>query len=222
MKFAGQRDPDVFFGSYMPQVSDVDGQSSFWGGKRRTVHIEALRGLSLQYHPQMVQSLPAKVQDDLAQRADFIKINEEIEDLGSQLSKLDISADSREIRRRRQELYEDKRQLVAVELSLWQSIQPRKITSDANSLQSSVACLPSYFGRVRRLDPPRDRLASSLFLDVSLRSAQGQSALRDMITLCRLSPKVAYRPSLQPENGRCPVWTCGQEMDRFVPHLPRA
>ena len=162
------------------------------------------------------------MQDDLAQYTDFIKINEEIKDLESQLSKLDISADSREIRRRRQELYEDKRQLVAVELSLWQSIQPRKITSEANSLQSSVACLPSYFGRVRRLDPPRDRLASSLFLDGSLRSAQGQSALRDMITLCRLSPKVAYRPSLQPENGRCPVWTCGQEMDRFVPHLPRA
>jgi hypothetical protein len=62
------------------------------------------------------------VQDDLAQRIDFIKINEEIEDLGSQLSKLDISADSREIRRRRQELYKDKRQLVAIELSLWQSI----------------------------------------------------------------------------------------------------
>ena len=110
------------------------------------------------------------MQDDLAQYTDFIKINEEIKDLESQLSKLDISADSREIRRRRQELYEDKRQLVAVELSLWQSIQPRKITSDVNSLQSSVTCLPSYFGRVRRLDPPRDRLASSLFFDVSLRS----------------------------------------------------
>ena len=41
------------------------------------------------------------MQDDLAQRIDFIKINEEIKDLRSQLSKLDISADSREIRRRR-------------------------------------------------------------------------------------------------------------------------
>jgi len=49
------------------------------------------------------------VQDDLAQYTDFIKINEEIKDLESQLSKLDISVDSREIRRRRQELYKDKR-----------------------------------------------------------------------------------------------------------------
>jgi hypothetical protein len=54
MKFAGQKDPAVFFGSYMPQLSDVDGQASFWGKKRRTVHIEALRSLNLQYHPQMV------------------------------------------------------------------------------------------------------------------------------------------------------------------------
>jgi hypothetical protein len=222
MKFAGQKDPDVFFGSYMPQVSDVDGQSGFWGGKRRAVHIEALRGLSLQYHPQMVQSLPAKVQDDLAHRADFVKINEEIQYLGSQLRRLNRSTDSRRICSRRQELYEAKRQLVAVELSLWQSIQPCKISSEANDVQSSVACLPSYFSRVRRLDPPRDRLASSLFLETSLRSAEGQSALCDMITLCKPTPEVAYRPSLHPEKGCCPVLTCGREMDRYVPHLPQA
>lgn len=66
------------------------------------------------------------------------------------------------------------------------------------------------------LDPPRDRLASSLFLYTPLRSAQGRSALQDMITLCLENPQVAYRPNLRPLNGRCSVLQCAQEMDRFV------
>lgn len=60
----------------------------------------------------------------------------------------------------------------------------------------------------------RDRLASSLFLDVPLRSPDGQAAFQDMITLCQENPKVAYRPSLRQENGRCPVSACAVEMGR--------
>lgn len=55
---------------------------------------------------------------------------------------------------------------------------------------------PSFFNRTRRLDPPRDRLALSLFLRVPLRSEEGRNALRDMIILYKENPKVAYRPSL--------------------------
>ena len=76
--------------------------------------------------------------------------------------------------------------------------------------------LPSYFNRIRRLDPPRDRLASLLFLNLPLRTVQGRSALQDMITLCKENPPVAYRPSLRPEKGRCPVPQCARDMDRFV------
>ena len=102
------------------------------------------------------------------------------------------------------------------ELSKWQQIQPRKIVLDTEDEAPQVASLPSHFNRIRRLDPPRDRLESSLFLNASLRSAQGRSALQDMITLCEENPRVAYRPSWRPENGRCPVPQCAREMDRFV------
>ena len=81
---------------------------------------------------------------------------------------------------------------------------------------SQVASLPSYFNWIRRLDPPRDWLASLLFLNIPLRSMQGRSALQDMITLCKENPRVAYRPSLRPANGRCPVPQCARDMDRFV------
>ena len=56
------------------------------------------------------------------------------------------------------------------ELSKWQQIQPRKIASGTEDEAPQVPSLPSYFNRIRRLDPPRDRLASSLFLNAPLRS----------------------------------------------------
>ncbi|KIW36986.1 uncharacterized protein PV06_10884 [Exophiala oligosperma] len=213
MKFAGHENSDTFFGSYMPQISTVDGQSSYWGKPRRTVYLEGFRGLSLQHHPQMLQSLPAKVQADLKGRADFIALNEEIELLGERIRHLSLVHDSKPERTRREELYWQKRQMVSEELSRWQEIQPRKVHQDTENEASPVASLPSFFSRVRRLDPPRDRLASSLFFDVPLRSPEGRVALQDMITLCRENPKVAYRPSLRPESDRCPVSACAVEME---------
>ncbi|KAG9773168.1 hypothetical protein KCU88_g5872, partial [Aureobasidium melanogenum] len=212
MKFAGHENSDTFFGSYMPQISTVDGQSSYWGKARRTVYLEGFRGLSLQHHPQMLQSLPAKVEANLKGRADFIALNEEIESLGERIRRLPVGHDGQRERTRREELYWQKRQMVSEELSRWQEIQPRKVNQDTEAEASPVASLPSFFSRVRRLDPPRDRLASSLFLDVPLRSLEGRAALQDMITLCQENPKVAYRPSLRPENGRCPVSVCAVEM----------
>lgn len=219
MKFAGHENSDTFFGSYMPQISTVDGQSSYWGKARRTIYLEGFRGLSLQHHPQMLQSLPAKVEANLKERADFIALNEEIESLGARIRRLPVGHHSQRERTRREELYWQKRQTVSEELGRWQEIQPRKVNQDTETEPSPVASLPSFFSRVRRLDPPRDRLASSLFLDVPLRSPEGRAALQDMITLCQENPKVAYRPSLRPESGRCPVSTCAVEMERWVTPL---
>ena len=100
------------------------------------------------------------------------------------------------------------------ELNKWQKAQSRKIKSDTDSEAPAVASLPSYFNRIRRLDPPRDELASLLFLEAPLRSMEGRRALEDMIRLCKENPLVAYRPSLRPKAGRCPTSGCAQEMDR--------
>ena len=219
MKFAGHNNADTFFGSYMPQLSTVDGISSYWNRKRRTVHLEGFRGLSLHCYPQMLQSLPAKVEADLEMRADFIAISQEIDALKEKLTQIPVKNESQLDRARREELYWRKRQLVSEELNKWQQIQPRKITSDTEDEAPQVANLPSYFNRIRRLDPSRDRLASLLFLNAPLRSVEGRTALQDMITLCKENPQVAYRPSLRPKHGHCPVSKCAQDMDRFVYHV---
>ncbi len=216
MKFAGHNNADTFFGSYAPELSTVDGMASYWNKRRRTVHLEGFRGLSLHHHPQLLQSLPAKVEADLDNCAEFVAISKEIGRLGEKLRGITMEDESQRVRARREELYWRKRQLMSEELSKWQQIQPRKIASDTGDETTQVASLPSFFNRIRRLDPPRDRLASSLFLNVPLRSSQGRNALQDMITLCKDNPRVAYRPSLRPENRHCPVSQCARQMDRFV------
>ncbi|KAL2043541.1 hypothetical protein N7G274_003848 [Stereocaulon virgatum] len=188
MKFAGHNNADTFFGSYAPDLSTVDGMASYWNKKRRTVHLEGFHGLSLHHHPQLLQSLPAKVEADLDNCSEFISVNQEIEMLGEKLRGIKTEDEAQLVRARREGLYWRKRQLVSEELSKWLQIQPRKAASDTEAEAPLVASLPSFFNRIRRLDPPRDRLASSLFLSVSLRSDQGRSALQDMITLCEENP----------------------------------
>lgn len=151
--------------------------ASYWNKKRHTIHLEGFRGLSLHYHPQLLQSLPAKVEADLDNCSDFISINKEIEVLGEKLRGITTEDEAQPARARREELYWRKRQIVSEELSKWQQIQPRKIASDTEDEAPQVASLPSHFNRIRPLDPPRDRLESSLFLNAPLRSAQDRSAL---------------------------------------------
>ena len=216
MKFAVHNNADTFFGSHAPALSTVDGMASYWIKKRRTIHLEGFRGLSLHHHPQLLQSLPAKVEADFDKCSAFTSINKEIDLPGEKFRGITTNHEAQPVRVRREELYCRKRQLVSEEISKWQQIQPSKIASDMEDEALQIASLPSFLNRNRRLDPPRDRLASSLFLNAPLRISQGRSAPQDMITSCVENPRVACRPSSRPDNGRCPVTQCAREMDRAV------
>jgi hypothetical protein len=213
MKFAGHDYASTFYDSYMPQISTVDGISSYWNREKRTAHLEGFRGLSLHHHPQMLQTLPAKVELDLAMRADFVELEMEIKKAG-QIVRGASGEESESARARREQLYRRKVLLVSEELKKWQKLQRSNITLNADGVPQSVASLPTYFNRIRRLDPRRDRLATSLFLEEPLRSVEGRRALEDMVSLCRENPQVAYRPSLRPDDGCCPG--CRRGMERQV------
>lgn len=45
----------------------------------------------------------------------------------------------------------------------------------------------------------RHRLASSMFLNARLRSAEGRMVLYDMVSLCKQEAKVSFRPGLEPD-----------------------
>ena len=105
MKFADHNNADIFFGSYAPELSTVDGMTSYWNKKRRTVHLKGFRGLSLHHHPQLLQSLPAKVEADLDNYSEFTSVNKEIEILGEKFRGIKTEDEAQPARTRREELY---------------------------------------------------------------------------------------------------------------------
>ena len=82
MKFAGHTNPKTFVGLYMPRISAVGGQSSFWG--RRAVHRlpRRLPGHLAPTPLQMLQSLPADMEANLEERADLTALNKKVESVG--------------------------------------------------------------------------------------------------------------------------------------------
>jgi hypothetical protein len=219
MKFSGHSDRDVRREAYATSLL-VDGQASYWNKERDTELMDSFRGMSLQWHPSMIHSLPAKVQDDLRHLPDFVARHEEIKSLGEKLKGLTAEAEVGAAKKRQQELRWKQRQAMSEELSKWREIQQGDRDTDIKDtdiedtdLKLDVASRPAFFNRIRYLDPLRDRLASSLFKNDPLRSQAGIEVLRDMIALYKENVQVAYRPSSCPNNGRCPV--CGKSMDEY-------
>ena len=64
--------------------------------------------------------------------------------------------------------------------------------------------------------PERDRLASNLFLVVTIRSDEGRSVFRDMIALCQQDAEVPFRRGLEPEKCTCLMVDYELEFDRCV------
>jgi len=63
--------------------------------------------------------------------------------------------------------------------------------------------------------PERDYLATVLPQKVELRSCEGRRALEALESLCTFKHSVAYRSSLQPENGKC---VCGELIGKYDLH----
>ena len=214
IKFSGHSDRDVRREAYATSLL-VDGQASYWNKERDTELMDSFRGMSLQWHPSMIHSLPAKVQDDLRHRSDFVARHEEIKSLGEKLKGLTVEAEVEAAKKRQQELRWKQRQAMSEELSKWRDIQHGDRDTDPKDtdLKDDVASRPALFNRIRHLDPLRNRLASSLFKNDPLRSLAGIKVLRDMIALYKENVLVAYRPSSCPKNGCCPE--CGKSMDQY-------
>ncbi len=211
MNFAAHRDPAMFRKSYMPGMITVEGQASYLAQPLRNDCHKDLRGMSLRHRPQLWQALLATLKADLERRPDFVALDAEIEVMTAKIGTVSPE-DSGQERACRKNLYEQSRQLTAMELQAWRKKRPSKPTHST----SFVDHHRTRFDRVRHLMLERDHLASSLFSQTSLRSVEGQAVLRDLISLYRSDSRVAYYPSTPPEMGRCPSPRCGLRMDRFV------
>ena len=209
MKHGGHTGEDTYRDHYAPNDAGTDGQSAYFGAPVRSLPSDLFRGSTVFRNPGLWQSLPAEKQDELENSLEFKAIEEELEDL------LWASKDDLATKNRRKELHAQKRQLVTEELRNCQKHQPRGLLSK-NGESDPTGHHRSLFSRARALMPERDRLADSMFVIATIRSAVGRAVLRDLITLYQQNAEVEYRPGLEPSRCFCPMTNRTHKTDGLV------
>src|SRR5437667_262939 len=115
MKFAAHTIQMTITRDYLSSITVVDGLGCFLKLPIRDDKAEDFRSKTVKRNPELFLSLPAKTQDELRQREDYLAIITELEDLSSQMNTIDSSAVSQELRSRRNQLYNQKRMLERAE-----------------------------------------------------------------------------------------------------------
>lgn len=201
MKFAAHRNPKTLVGHYLDDMSNVDGAAAFLKLKARGDLTEDFRSASMGKTSDIQHSLTANTLHDLKQHQDYMDLSEQLQNLTG-----------KEFRTQRRYLYDQRQKLVDKELENQRNNPHRAHNTDSNGDQKGE-WQRSYFDRVvRHMVPERDRLANTLPLAASLRSADGISALRDLVALRTNDSTVAYQEVLRPVGSSCPVPTCSEEI----------
>ncbi|KAI0534969.1 hypothetical protein GGR58DRAFT_515723 [Xylaria digitata] len=204
MKYAGHTNQMTMTRDYLSSITVVDGLASFLKLPPRNDQAEDFRSMAVKRNPELFLSLPAKIQDELRQREDYVAITNELEDLTREMNATDSLVVSQELRSRRNQLLRQRRVLEKEELNKVRSTQDRVHPSERKG-KYHVDQERSRFNRLRHMMPERERLSNTLFCVAPLRSSEGISAVKDLISLLKNSCRVAYQPLLRPLRSKCSV-----------------
>jgi hypothetical protein len=212
MKFAAHRNPKTLVGHYLDDTSNVDGAAYFLNLEPRRDLTEDFRSASMNKDLDLRHSLPAKFLEELRQRQDFTNLDEQLESLSTQITATSTEEGRLQLVTQRRHVYDERQKLIGEELADYRKTQ-RQVQITQRGLHDQGEWQHSYFDRVvRHMVPERDRLARTLPLAVPLRSPDGISALKDLISLRKNDSLVAYQEVLRPVDGCCPVPTCSQKI----------
>ncbi|KAK5936469.1 hypothetical protein PMZ80_003070 [Knufia obscura] len=187
MRFAAHINPNTYRRSYQTSIPLVDGQASYFQYEPRNVELHALRrGYSWRrnphHQPKLKEATRVAVQEDISDEE-----REIVESLCSDPVK-------------RQKLYDQRRHHRDLLLREQSSAAP---PPDGRPYESD-------FSQTRKLMPERDRLATNLFREGSLRDETGRAIMNDLIQLCRQEMPNTYCSGLNPSGSHCN--TCGEEV----------
>ena len=163
--------------------------------------------MTVKRNPELFLSLPAKTQDELRQREDYIAITKKLEDLS-----FETNAETRMAARN--QLLKQRRMLEKEELTRVRTTQDRMHPSEREGKgKHHVDHDRSWFDRLRHMMPERESLSHMLFRVFPLRSPEGISVVKSLLSLLKSDCRVAYQPLLRPRQGRCPVPYCGVDLE---------
>lgn len=157
MRFAGHIDSNTYRRSYQTPISTVDGQATWFGFEANNSDLHALRRGYTWHRNTSYRPVLAF--------AERVKLHTGIVEQPA----TDVSKQSR------QRQYDNKRQL------------SDRLIQKQNAMTSAFEreAFESDFLQARRLMPQRDRLATALFLNGSLRTVQGHELMDDLVHLSK-------------------------------------
>ncbi|KAK3935222.1 hypothetical protein QBC46DRAFT_462211 [Diplogelasinospora grovesii] len=139
---------------YLYDLTTVNGASCYLGIKTRTDLTEDFRTVIIRRNPDLGQSLPPSMREEL--------------DIKNLTLKIERTANK-----------EERNRLKAKRITIYKSHAKLK----KEELKKYRGGRRTQFNRIRHMMPEHDRLTRKLFLRVQLRSPEGRSAMQDLINL---------------------------------------
>ncbi|KAI0443369.1 hypothetical protein F4803DRAFT_515037 [Xylaria telfairii] len=214
-KFAAHRNVNTLVGRYLPSLTTVDGAACYLGLQPRKDLTDEFRTATLKRNPDLQQSMPSKMQDELKSRDEYVAITRQIEDIALQINTTTDAAAVTRLKGERSKLYNSRTLLRRKEQEKFRQNQER-VPEAQREAHYQNDWRRSHFDRIRHMIPERDRLARNISLRVPLRSPEGISVMKDLIALrTGNNPnwEVAYQEVIRPIHGVCPAPGCSMEMD---------
>jgi len=195
-------------------MNTVDGAATYLGMDIRHDLTEDFRSATMRWNSDLPLELPARGRAELEQQQEYVTLKRLIESLSLQINDENTPEEARQrLRDERNLAYSKRRRLEKNKLRECQQNQPIVYPTERKAYEEND-WRRDHFLRVLHMMPERKRLFHTLSLRVPLRSPQGISALRDLITLRTSDCRVAYQDVLKPKHGRCPIPSCNTDMER--------
>lgn len=171
MKFTAQRNIKTLTGYYLYDLTTVDGAVCYLGLEPRKDLTEDFCSATMMRNPDLLQSLPSKLQEELENRDEYVALSRQIENLILQIGIADNQAAIGRLKDEQAKAYKSRAKLERQEREKFRQSQKRVPKAQREAHRQSD-WRRTYFDCIRYMIPERDRLARNLSLRVPLCSPE--------------------------------------------------
>ncbi|BCR86530.1 uncharacterized protein ACHE_30517S [Aspergillus chevalieri] len=192
------------FLKYQSALKALDIQALFWDMEPDYECRELEQNMAHHRDPNVPRHLNAAGLAEFEQDDEIRALNEKIAELGKRIggqfeTHKDLVLERNQLYSRKAKRLRKKR---AEFVKQWWDTAYDEYVAGNDFTERDLTCL---FDIYRKYMPERSRIQEALFKEVPLDSEEGKQCLRDMISLCTSTEKVAYYPRINPIDGHCLV-----------------
>ena len=205
-----QNDPRVYGESYVANTSSCDGRRAFLNEAAQHDHVEYFQGFGKFREKGLPCTLPAEKEAALEKDEQLIELKNRIRQLKTEgASTKDITDARNKVRNYRESL--KRASLRKYQASWVQDRRDWKIRTQGKD-QAEDFTSTELLQALSRIIPERGRLTEMMISDKVVSERERRQAVTDLCSFITRDYTVLYRPGEEPNNGACPVESCGRRM----------